>query len=76
MAEKLDIIFISDVACPWCLVGLRNMEAALDELAGEIEAQIRFAPFELNPTCRPKASIAAPILPKNTGCPRRGQSAR
>ncbi|MCA1749756.1 MAG: DsbA family oxidoreductase [Sphingomonadales bacterium] len=49
MTAPLDIEFVSDIACPWCLVGLRNLEAALGETAGEIEADIRFSPFELNP---------------------------
>lgn len=45
----MDIEFVSDIACPWCLVGLRNLEAALGETAGEVAAGIRVAPFELNP---------------------------
>lgn len=49
MADTLAIEFVSDIACPWCLVGLRNLETALDETAGEVAAQLRFAPFELNP---------------------------
>lgn len=49
IAARLDIEFVSDVACPWCLVGLRNLEAALGEIAGEVEAGIRLSPFELNP---------------------------
>ena len=49
MTARLDIEFVSDIACPWCLVGLRNLEAALAETAGEVEADIRFSPFELNP---------------------------
>jgi predicted DsbA family dithiol-disulfide isomerase len=49
MTRKLKIDFVSDVACPWCAVGLGGLENALDALRGEITADITFHPFELNP---------------------------
>ncbi|MEM8695327.1 MAG: DsbA family oxidoreductase [Pseudomonadota bacterium] len=49
MATQLKIEFVSDISCPWCVVGLRNMEAALAAIGDEVEADIRFEPFELNP---------------------------
>lgn len=49
MTKKLKIDFVSDIACPWCAVGLGGLETALDNLKGEIEADISFHPFELNP---------------------------
>ena len=49
MATQLKIDFISDISCPWCVVGLRNMEAALANIGDDIEAYVRFEPFELNP---------------------------
>ena len=49
MTEPLKIDFVSDVMCPWCAVGLGSLEQALAKLAGEVEAEIRFHPFELNP---------------------------
>jgi predicted DsbA family dithiol-disulfide isomerase len=48
-ARKLQIDFVSDVVCPWCAVGLASLETALKRLEGEIEAEIQFQPFELNP---------------------------
>ena len=45
---KLKIDFVSDVSCPWCVIGLRAMEEALETL-GDVEAEIHFKPFELNP---------------------------
>jgi predicted DsbA family dithiol-disulfide isomerase len=35
--------------CPWCLIGYGQLTKALNELDGEIEAQLRWRPFELNP---------------------------
>ncbi|MFN0183727.1 MAG: DsbA family oxidoreductase [Aquabacterium sp.] len=43
------IDFVSDVACPWCAVGLNALEAALDKLDGEVAVEIAFQPYELNP---------------------------
>ncbi|MGR8949597.1 MAG: DsbA family oxidoreductase [Gammaproteobacteria bacterium] len=50
---QLKIDFVSDVSCPWCVIGLRAMEKALAEL-GEVEANVRFKPFELNPDMVPE----------------------
>lgn len=49
MAQTLKIDFVSDIACPWCVIGLGGLEQALCNLAGEIDAELRFHPFELNP---------------------------
>jgi len=48
MPRKLKIDFVSDIACPWCVIGLGGLEQALGDLAGEIDAEVRFHPFELN----------------------------
>ena len=47
--KSLQIDFVSDVACPWCAVGLNSFERALEQLAPEVDAQVRIQPFELNP---------------------------
>lgn len=49
MKDSLDIQFISDVMCPWCVVGLGNLNKALAELDEQVIAQMTFQPFELNP---------------------------
>src|SRR3546814_3361765 len=46
---KLTIDIWSDVMCPWCAIGYAQLTKALDQLDGEIEAQVRWHPFELNP---------------------------
>ncbi len=50
----LRIDFVSDVACPWCVVGLRSLSKALDSLGGEVKADLHFQPFELNPDMPPE----------------------
>ena len=47
MATPLRIDFVSDVACPWCVIGLRSLLKALE--ATGIQADIHLQPFELNP---------------------------
>jgi predicted DsbA family dithiol-disulfide isomerase len=47
--QRLTIDIYSDVMCPWCLIGYGQLTKALEELDGEIEAQLRWRPFELNP---------------------------
>ncbi len=44
---KIDIV--SDVMCPWCVVGYKNLETALAELKDDMSADISWHPFELNP---------------------------
>ncbi|TVO75853.1 DsbA family oxidoreductase [Sedimenticola selenatireducens] len=49
MAHPLKLDIVSDVSCPWCVIGYKSLEQALRELSGEIEADITWQPFELNP---------------------------
>ena len=49
MKSKMKIDFVSDVSCPWCVIGLKSLETALGRLAGLVAADIHFQPFELNP---------------------------
>jgi predicted DsbA family dithiol-disulfide isomerase len=45
----LRIDFVSDVACPWCAVGLAGLQRALSKLDGSVAAEIHLQPFELSP---------------------------
>lgn len=46
----LKIDFVSDIACPWCAVGLNALERALEKIGPELQVELRIQPFELNPT--------------------------
>src|SRR5438477_8473913 len=51
-ATPLSVDVVSDVVCPWCYVGKRKLERALDELKRRepgLEIAVRWHPFELNP---------------------------
>jgi len=47
--KTLKIDFVSDVSCPWCAVGLASLQTALARVAPEVQAELTFQPFELNP---------------------------
>ena len=53
MTTKLKIDFVSDVSCPWCVIGLRSLEQALERAGDVVTADIHFQPFELNPQLPP-----------------------
>jgi predicted DsbA family dithiol-disulfide isomerase len=54
MARPIKIDFVSDVSCPWCIIGLRGLEEALARTGDVVDADISFQPFELNPGMPPE----------------------
>lgn len=57
--QTLRIDLVSDVACPWCAIGYRRLEQALETLKGEIDVELFWQPFELNRDMPPEGE---PIL--------------
>lgn len=49
MTTPLKIDFVSDISCPWCVIGLKALDQALARVAGDVSAELHFQPFELNP---------------------------
>ncbi|MFD0799589.1 DsbA family protein [Maribacter chungangensis] len=47
--EPITIDVVSDVACPWCYIGKKRMEAALEQWQGA-PVEVRWHPFQLDPT--------------------------
>lgn len=66
---RLRIDFVSDVVCPWCAVGLASLEQALERTRGEVEADLHFQPFELNPDMAPEGEDAVEHLRRKYGMP-------
>ena len=64
---KLRIDFVSDVVCPWCAVGLASLQTALDRVGGEIDADVHFQPFELNPKMPPEGEDITEHLSRKYG---------
>jgi predicted DsbA family dithiol-disulfide isomerase len=49
MKPTIKIDFVSDVACPWCAVGLGNLNQAIAQFSDQANFEVHFHPFELNP---------------------------
>jgi len=77
MTRPTTIDFISDVSCPWCVIGLLSLKEALRRVDGLLEAQIRFQPFELNPDMPPEGqNILEHVAQKYGAAPERSAANR
>jgi len=65
--HHVEIDFVSDVACPWCAIGMASLDKALAKLGGEVDAEIRPQPFELNPDMPPEGKEVVPYLAAKYG---------
>jgi len=54
MSTPLKIDFVSDVVCPWCIIGLRGLEEAIERTRDVVDVTVHFQPFELNPQMAPE----------------------
>ena len=50
----LRIDIVSDVVCPWCIIGYKQLALALEQLAGSFDIDLHWQPFELNPDMPPE----------------------
>ncbi|HSG56228.1 MAG TPA: DsbA family oxidoreductase, partial [Paracoccaceae bacterium] len=65
MSDKLVVDVWSDVMCPWCAIGFTQFSKAIEELAGDVDVETRFMPFELNPDMAPEGRGQAELLAEN-----------
>lgn len=63
----LRLDFVSDVACPWCAVGLWSLRLALARVQDTVAVDLRFQPFELNPHMPPEGEDAVEHLSRKYG---------
>ena len=54
MSNKIQLDVVSDVVCPWCIVGYKNLKKAIDELDVADRIDLQWQPFELNPNMPPE----------------------
>jgi predicted DsbA family dithiol-disulfide isomerase len=67
MSTPVKIDFVSDVACPWCAVGLKSLEAAIARIGDGLQVELHFQPFELNPQMPPEGEDAVEHLTRKYG---------
>ena len=67
MKQTITIDLVSDVACPWCAIGLSSLQLALSRLDETVDAQIAVHPFELNPQMGPDGETIVDYLGKKYG---------
>lgn len=63
----MKIDFVSDVACPWCAIGLASLEQALARLGDTVPVDLQFQPFELNPAMPPEGEETTTYLTRKYG---------
>jgi predicted DsbA family dithiol-disulfide isomerase len=63
--DKIKLDIVSDVVCPWCIVGYKHLQAAINELGLQDRVEIECQPFELNPYMPPQGeNLRAHVLRK------------
>ena len=65
--NKLRIDFVSDIVCPWCVIGLKSLEQALERVGDVAEAELHIHPFELNPQMAPEGEDIVEHLARKYG---------
>ena len=65
--KQLRIDFVSDISCPWCVIGLRALEQAIARVDDVASAELHFHPFELNPQMAPEGEDLGEHLARKYG---------
>ena len=53
-SQSIRIDIVSDVVCPWCIIGFKQLQRALAQLGDEADVDLHWHPFELNPQMPPE----------------------
>ena len=64
---RLSIDIVSDVMCPWCIVGWLKFEQVMAHFAGRLDFRVQWHPFELNPAMPPEGEDAASHVMRKYG---------
>ena len=74
MRPRIEVEIWSDVVCPWCYIGKRRFESAVAAVADEIDVDVVFRPYQLDPTASPgKAGPVGDAYAKKFGGLERAQ---
>ena len=64
---RLSIDIVSDVMCPWCIIGWLKFRKVMDHFAGRLDFRVQWHPFELNPDMPPEGEDAAAHVMRKYG---------
>ena len=64
---RLSIDIVSDVMCPWCIIGWLKFEQVMAHFAGRLDFRVQWHPFELNPDMPPEGEDAAEHVMRKYG---------
>lgn len=67
MSQPVRIDFVSDIACPWCVIGLLALEKAIERVGDALQVDLRFRAFELNPAMPVEGEDAIEHLTRKYG---------
>jgi len=67
MTAHVRIDLVSDIACPWCAIGVATLEQALAAMRDEISVEVHLQPFELNPHMAPGGEEVIGYLSRKYG---------
>jgi predicted DsbA family dithiol-disulfide isomerase len=67
---NIDVEVISDAICPWCFVGKRRLEKAIQTVKGYHRFDVHWKPFQLNPTMPPGGMSRKEYREKKFGSPK------
>jgi len=70
MPDKIKIDIVSDVVCPWCLIGYRRLEKAISALGVADRVVIEWQPFELNPGMSAQGEVSYEYRARKYGATR------
>ena len=64
---RLSVDIVSDVMCPWCIIGWLKFELVMAHFAGRLDFRVQWHPFELNPDMPPEGEDAAEHVMRKYG---------
>jgi predicted DsbA family dithiol-disulfide isomerase len=64
---RLSVDIVSDVMCPWCIIGWLKFRQVIDHFKGRLEFRVQWHPFELNPDMPPEGEDAAAHVMRKYG---------
>jgi predicted DsbA family dithiol-disulfide isomerase len=67
MSTRIKLDIVSDVVCPWCIVGYNHLKAAIDDLGVQNKVEIEWQPFELNPDMPPEGEELSAHITRKYG---------